>query len=78
LATIFIISADENARSDSVRMLPSALRLKLSAVAEKLIWSLNDWGAPVPVLSNKQRWRQLIRDYRHSAARPRKSGTFGP
>ena len=28
------MSADENARSDSVRMLPSALRLKLSAVAE--------------------------------------------
>jgi len=28
------MSADEKARSDSVRMLPSALRLKLSAVAE--------------------------------------------
>jgi hypothetical protein len=28
------MSADEKARSDSVRMLPSALRLRLSAVAE--------------------------------------------
>ena len=34
MATIFIMSSDEKARSDSVRMLPSAPRLKLSAVAE--------------------------------------------
>src|SRR5262249_37458057 len=33
-ATIFNMSVDEKARSDSVRMLPSALRLRLSAVAE--------------------------------------------
>lgn len=32
-ATIFVISSAEKARNDSVRMLPSALRLKLSAVA---------------------------------------------
>jgi hypothetical protein len=35
-ATIFNMSADEKARSDSVRTLPSALRLRLSAVAVHL------------------------------------------
>src|SRR5262245_57746231 len=34
LATIFIMSAAEKARIDSVRILPNALRLKLSAVAD--------------------------------------------
>jgi hypothetical protein len=38
LAVIFAISSAEKARKDSVRTLPSALRLRLSAVAER------NWG----------------------------------
>ena len=37
------MSADEKAGSDSVRMLPSALRLKLSAVAELEAGPLSQW-----------------------------------
>ena len=60
------MSADEKARSDSVRMLPSALRLKLSAVAELEAGPLSQWlcsalaEAELPVVCVETRHMQAV------------------